>query len=60
MPRALTDGQLKQSMQASLIRLGAVMASGAALPPREIMRELPREIMRELASGWTDQMVNFF
>ena len=39
MPLALTDGQLKQAMQAaSLIRRATVMASGAALPPREIMR----------------------
>jgi hypothetical protein len=39
MPLALTDGQLKQAMQAaSLIRQATVMTSGAALPPREIMR----------------------
>jgi hypothetical protein len=47
MPLALADGELKQAMQAaSLIRRATVMPSGAALPPREIMREL--------TSGWTD------
>jgi hypothetical protein len=39
MPLALTDGQLKQAMQAaSLIRRATVMASCAALPPRGILQ----------------------
>jgi len=38
MPLALTDGQLKQAMQAASLIRRATMTSCAALPPREILR----------------------